>query len=140
MAWRADDFLCSAGEDELPCASYGHINPAVRAASIRPFHAQPRISQVHGAQGVLQVRVPIYTKSSQRRRAFSHKEFMQSRKGAAEQSLDGADIPLVGCLAYDTENLFTGGIENSSEEIREATGVTGTAGTAGERGGRRGGE
>lgn len=40
----------------------------------------------------------------------------------------GADIPLVGCLANDTENLFTGGIEKSSEEIREAAGVTGKAG------------
>lgn len=39
------------------------------------------------------------------------------------------DIPLVGCLANDTENLFTGGIENSSEEIRKVTGITGTAGT-----------
>lgn len=38
--------------------------------------------------------------------------------------LKRADIPLVGCLANDTENLFTGGIENSSEEIREVTGVT----------------
>lgn len=37
----------------------------------------------------------------------------------------GADIPLVGCLANDTENLFTGGIEKSSEEIRKVTGVTG---------------
>lgn len=35
---------------------------------------------------------------------------------------------MVGCLANDTENLFTGGIEKSSEEIREVTGVTGKAG------------
>lgn len=41
-----------------------------------------------------------------------------------------ADIPLVGCLANDTENLFTGGRENSSEEIRKVTGVTGAAGTS----------
>lgn len=34
------------------------------------------------------------------------------------------NIPLVGCLAYDTENLFTGGIESSSEEIKEAFGIT----------------
>lgn len=34
------------------------------------------------------------------------------------------NIPLVGCLAYDTENLFTAGIESSSEEIKEAFGIT----------------
>jgi len=34
------------------------------------------------------------------------------------------NIPLVGCLAYDTENLFTGGIESSSEEIKEAFCIT----------------
>lgn len=38
------------------------------------------------------------------------------------------DVPLVGCLANDTENLFTGGIEKSSEEIRKVTGVTGKVG------------
>lgn len=30
-----------------------------------------------------------------------------------------ADIPLVGCLANDTENLFTAGIDNNSEEIEK---------------------
>lgn len=34
------------------------------------------------------------------------------------------NIPLVGCLAYDTENLFTAGIESSSEEIKEAFDIT----------------
>ncbi len=34
------------------------------------------------------------------------------------------NIPLVGCLAYDTENLFTAGKESSSEEIKEAFGIT----------------
>lgn len=34
------------------------------------------------------------------------------------------NIPLVGCLAYDTENLFTAGIESSSEEIKQAFGIT----------------
>lgn len=45
-----------------------------------------------------------------------------------ERRRDEADVPLVGCLANDTENLFTGGIEKSSEEIRKVTGVTGKAG------------
>lgn len=34
------------------------------------------------------------------------------------------NIPLVGCLAYDTENLFTAGKESSSEEIKEAFCIT----------------
>jgi hypothetical protein len=30
-----------------------------------------------------------------------------------------ADVPLVGCFANDTENLFTAGIDNNSEEIEK---------------------
>ncbi len=35
-----------------------------------------------------------------------------------------ADVPLVGCFANDTENLFTAGIDNNSEEIKKVTRVT----------------
>lgn len=35
-----------------------------------------------------------------------------------------ADVPLVGCFANDTENRFTAGIDNNSEEIKKVTGVT----------------
>ena len=31
-----------------------------------------------------------------------------------------ADIPLVGYFANDTENRFTAGIDNNSEEIKKA--------------------
>lgn len=49
-------------------------------------------------------------------------------EGGGGKRRSGADIPLVGCLANDTENLFTDGIEKSSEEIRKVTGVTGRLG------------
>lgn len=32
-----------------------------------------------------------------------------------------ADVPLVGCFANDTENRFTAGIDNNSEEIKKVT-------------------
>lgn len=35
-----------------------------------------------------------------------------------------ADVPLVGCFANDTENRFTAGIDNNSEEIKKVTWVT----------------
>lgn len=35
-----------------------------------------------------------------------------------------ADVPLVGCFAYDTENRFTAGIDKKSEEIKKVTKVT----------------
>lgn len=53
---------------------------------------------------------------------------MQDKRRTGGVSKKKADIPLVGCLAYDTENLFTAGIDNSSEEIRKVTGITGAAG------------
>lgn len=62
---------------------------------------------------------------------FSHKKkghARQQEKLCRNELEVKADIPLVGCLANDTENLFTAGIENSSEEIRKVTGITGTAG------------
>lgn len=58
---------------------------------------------------------------------FSHERVMQDNSdtgGLSKYTLIKADIPLVGCLANDTENLFTASIENSSEEIRKVTGVT----------------
>lgn len=36
-----------------------------------------------------------------------------------EEYLKEADVPLVGCFANDTENRFTAGIDNNSEEIKE---------------------
>ena len=33
--------------------------------------------------------------------------------------LKEADVPLVGCFANDTENRFTAGIDNNSEEIKK---------------------
>lgn len=33
--------------------------------------------------------------------------------------LKEADVPLVGCFANDTENRFTAGIANNSEEIKK---------------------
>lgn len=59
---------------------------------------------------------------------FSHKTVMQDKRRTGGVSKKKADIPLVGCLAYDTENLFTAGIDNSSEEIRKVTGIIGAAG------------
>lgn len=41
-----------------------------------------------------------------------------------EVYLREADVPLVGCFANDTENRFTAGIDNNSEEIKKVTGVT----------------
>lgn len=38
--------------------------------------------------------------------------------------LKEADVPLVGCFANDTENRFTAGIDNNSEEIKKVTTVT----------------
>ena len=38
--------------------------------------------------------------------------------------LKEADVPLVGCFANDTENRFTAGIDNNSEEIKKVTSVT----------------
>lgn len=42
-------------------------------------------------------------------------------KGSGEEVeiyLKEADVPLVGCFANDTENRFTAGIHNNSEEIK----------------------
>lgn len=36
-----------------------------------------------------------------------------------EEYLKEADVPLVGCFANDTENRFTAGIDNNSEEIKQ---------------------
>lgn len=36
-----------------------------------------------------------------------------------EKYLKEADVPLVGCFANDTENRFTAGIDNNSEEIKK---------------------
>lgn len=58
-----------------------------------------------------------------------HARWKGKTGGVSKWTWINSDIPLVGCLANDTENLFTAGIENSSEEIREVTGVTGTAGS-----------
>lgn len=38
-----------------------------------------------------------------------------------EINLKEADVPLVGCFANDTENRFTAGIDNHSEEIKKFT-------------------
>lgn len=54
-----------------------------------------------------------------------------ARSAGRTMEANETDVPLVGCLANDTENLFTGGIEKSSEEIREVTGVTGKVGPPG---------
>lgn len=39
--------------------------------------------------------------------------------GAVEKYLKESDVPLVGCFANDTENRFTAGIDNNSEEIKK---------------------
>lgn len=45
---------------------------------------------------------------------------MQKKKGGeVEEYLKEADVPLVGCFANDTENRFTAGIDNNSEEIKQ---------------------
>lgn len=36
-----------------------------------------------------------------------------------EKYLKEADVPLVGYFANDTENRFTAGIDNNSEEIKK---------------------
>lgn len=62
------------------------------------------------------------------RKCFPTKPSCKIRGELEECRKKKADIPLVGCLAYDTENLFTAGIDNSSEEIRKVTGIIGAAG------------
>lgn len=49
---------------------------------------------------------------------------MQDKGGEVEKYLKEADVPLVGCFANDTENRFTAGIDNNSEEIKKITSVT----------------
>lgn len=41
-----------------------------------------------------------------------------------EKYLKEADVPLVGCFANDTENRFTAGIDNNSEEIKKKKKIT----------------
>ena len=45
------------------------------------------------------------------------------KQSVTTHGLQTTDIPLLGCLAYDTENLLTAGIESNSEEIKEASQV-----------------
>lgn len=42
----------------------------------------------------------------------------KTKGGEVEKYLKEADVPLVGCFANDTENRFTAGIDNNSEEIK----------------------
>lgn len=44
---------------------------------------------------------------------------MQTEGGEVEKYLKEADVPLVGYFANDTENRFTAGIDNNSEEIKQ---------------------
>lgn len=43
----------------------------------------------------------------------------KTKGGGVEEYLKEADVPLVGCFANDTENRFTAGIDNNSEEIKQ---------------------
>lgn len=43
----------------------------------------------------------------------------KTKVGEVEKYLKEADVPLVGCFANDTENRFTAGIDNNSEEINK---------------------
>lgn len=43
----------------------------------------------------------------------------KTKGGEVEKYLKEADVPLVGCFANDTENRFTAGIANNSEEIKK---------------------
>lgn len=43
----------------------------------------------------------------------------KTKVGEVEKYLKEADVPLVGCFANDTENRFTAGIDNNSEEIKK---------------------
>lgn len=43
----------------------------------------------------------------------------KTKGGEVEEYLKEADVPLVGCFANDTENRFTAGIDNNSEEIKK---------------------
>lgn len=43
----------------------------------------------------------------------------RTKGGEVEEYLKEADVPLVGCFANDTENRFTAGIDNNSEEIKQ---------------------
>ena len=43
----------------------------------------------------------------------------KTKEGEVEKYLKEADVPLVGCFANDTENRFTAGIDNNSEEIKK---------------------
>lgn len=43
----------------------------------------------------------------------------KTKGGEVEKYLKEADVPLVGCFANDTENRFTAGIDNNSEEIKK---------------------
>lgn len=43
----------------------------------------------------------------------------RQRGGEVEKYLKEADVPLVGYFANDTENRFTAGIDNNSEEKKK---------------------
>lgn len=43
----------------------------------------------------------------------------KTKGGEVEKYLKEADVPLVGCFANDTENRFTAGIDNNSEEKKK---------------------
>lgn len=43
----------------------------------------------------------------------------KTKGGGVEKYLKEADVPLVGYFANDTENRFTAGIDNNSEEIKK---------------------
>lgn len=44
----------------------------------------------------------------------------KTKGGEVEIYLKEADVPLVGCFANDTENRFTAGIDNNSEEKKKS--------------------
>lgn len=58
------------------------------------------------------------THKAERRTCAEKTECEHGVRSVKEHQIKKANIPLVGCFANDTENLFTAGIDKSSEEIK----------------------
>lgn len=58
-------------------------------------------------------------KSKVKKKNYKSLKTCKTKVGEVEKYLKEADVPLVGCFANDTENRFTAGIDNNSEEIKK---------------------
>lgn len=74
---------------------------------------QEKITETWNAEG------PCEKKTKNPRSKNKSLKTCKTKGGEVEKYLKEADVPLVGCFANDTENRFTAGIDNNSEEIKK---------------------